>query len=156
MKHTAWGSVSRTHTHTHTHTHTCLESNAYFLFNAPESCITAPNMAALWHREPASARTSYDSCGAQHNDKKRDILCASYTYENFVEFHYNIAEGIFFNWCPSFSTLFFYISTIACTPIQQMNSVVPHHAHNGITGCLSRTKRMKIWWCKVKAVGWVE
>jgi hypothetical protein len=73
-----------------------LESNACFLFNAPESFITAPNTTALLHRKPASARTSCGSCGPQHSDKKRHILYTSYTYEYFVEFHYNIAEGIYF------------------------------------------------------------
>ena len=127
------------HVYTHTHTH------LINLVNASESFTTAPNIAALWHRKPASARTSSDRCGAQHSDKKETHLCTSYTYENLIEFHYNIDEGIFFfKCCPSFSTLFFHISTIACTPIQQMNSVVSHHTHNGITGCLSRTKQVKI------------
>jgi hypothetical protein len=70
----------------YTHTHTRL-------FNVPEYFITAPNTAALWHRKPVSARTSCDSCGAQHSDKRRHILCIRYTHENFVEFPYNIAES---------------------------------------------------------------
>jgi hypothetical protein len=56
-----------------------------------------------------------DSCGVQHSNKKRHILYTSYIYENFVEFHHNIAEGIY---------IFFKMVSIF------FNSLLPHFNNN--------------------------